>query len=196
MTLATLLRQNDTKVATDELHDRVERLVPNVMAHVTLKLIAEQTGLLQKSDDDRWMFSATLFHEFFLASSWVAALSGRLSSFVEELRRPVSNAKSAMVRFMGFMSSDASETIDRVLRSTKPSELETAVNLTEVLSQRIEISSSTLSGYTNLVLAALSHEFEGKTLPTAERSADRAEEPRITLRVVDEGNQLIQLALF
>ena len=120
-----------------------------------LSMLSEHTGLLTRQDRGVWAFRSSALEEYFRATVLVSALTSKAGEFRKLLKGPISAGTTYLARFISFMSSDADDQIDGLLRRTKPKELGVAAKLTDVLSQSLPTKRSTLFGYANLVVAAL-----------------------------------------
>lgn len=165
---------DSAQVVEAQLHARVSKIVPGIPAKRTLELLAEHTGLISMGISGGWSFRSRLVQDYFLANSWVSSLRSKVSYFLEALTGPVVNSGSTLARFMGFMSSDASYTIDDVLKDAKSSDLSIVVHLTDVLAQKIVLSSGTLDGYVNLSMAAIEGHVAPIWMMKGENSDDEA----------------------
>lgn len=117
-------------------------------------MLNEHTGLLLR-DEERWVFRSAVVEEFFRAIDTVSSLGSRASQFRALLKKPLDVATSQMARFIGFISSDAGDQIDGVLKSTPADSLPLAVHLTDVLSQGMTIKPSILDAYAAYVASTL-----------------------------------------
>jgi len=116
-------------------------------------MLSEHTGLLRH--DARWRFRSEVVEEFFRAGVTVSSLASRASEFRTLLKKPLGSAASHLARFIGFMSSDAGDRIDDILKSPPADSFPLAVHLTDVLSQGMTIRPSILDAYATYVAATL-----------------------------------------
>ena len=89
---------------------------------------------------------SSALEEYFRATVLVSALTSKAGEFRKLLKGPISAGTTYLARFISFMSSDADDQIDGLLRRTKPKELGVAVKSTYVLSQSFPTKRSTLFG--------------------------------------------------
>jgi hypothetical protein len=102
-----------------------------------------------------WTFQDAALQGYFQAIVWLSALISKAGEFRQMLKKPVSTAAMHATRFIGFMSSDAGEQIEEILKRASQQELGLAARLTDILSQHLSIKRSTLYEYAQFVAAVL-----------------------------------------
>lgn len=138
-----------------------------------LSMIGEHTGLIVRENASSWKFTSSVLEDYFKATSLVSKLASQAANFRNLLRKPLTAVESQVARFIGFMSSDAGDQIDEILKRSHASELSTAVRLTDVLSQGLTVRPSTLIAYSSYVAATLRETIRAsRDVPSSVKSAE------------------------
>jgi NACHT domain len=153
-----------------EIDVHLRRASIDTSSSILLKFLEESTSIVRQRADDKWEFRYGVIQEFLSAVFWLERLASKVDEMVKALISKPSASLTRRFRFLSGLASDATEPIQKVLEHSGVRSAETAVALSEAMTQRLLIDPEVAAGYGQYTCKVLESLLEDCSIEVGQHS--------------------------